>query len=48
MTLGHMVGALVFSSIGYSLGLQYPFIISGLLLIADAIFGYYVFRVERY
>jgi len=48
MTLGHMVGALVFSVIGYTYGLQYPFIISGLLLIANTAFGYYVFRAEQY
>lgn len=48
MTLGHMVGALVFSPIGYSAGLQYPFIISGLFLIANTAFGIYVFRTERY
>jgi MFS family permease len=48
MTLGHMVGALAFSVIGYAYGLQYPFIISGLFLIANTAFGYYVFRAERY
>ncbi|MEW5805038.1 MAG: MFS transporter, partial [bacterium] len=48
MTLGHMMGALVFSPLGYAYGLQYPFIISGLLLIMNTAFGYYVFRTERY
>ncbi|MEW6381737.1 MAG: MFS transporter [bacterium] len=48
MTLGHMVGSLVFSPIGYTAGLHYPFIISGLLLIVNTAFGIYVFRSERY
>jgi len=48
MTLGHMLGALVFSPIGYKVGLQYPFIISGLLLMANTAFGVYVFRTGQY
>ncbi len=48
MTLGHMVGALIFSSIGYSVGIQYPFIVSGVLLIANSCFGFLVFRKIPY
>ncbi len=48
MTLGHMAGALVFSLLGYRIGLQYPFVISGALLIANSAFGYCVFRKIQY
>jgi DHA1 family quinolone resistance protein-like MFS transporter len=48
MTLGHMVGALIFSSLGYSVGIQYPFIVSGFLLIANSCFGFFVFRKIPY
>ncbi|MGB2908576.1 MAG: MFS transporter [Candidatus Aminicenantaceae bacterium] len=48
MVLGHMVGALVFSSIGYRFGLQYPFLVSGLILVLDSVFGMYVFRKWSY
>jgi len=48
MTLGQMVGALIFSPLGYREGLQYPFIISGLLLIANSVFGIYVFKKAQY
>jgi DHA1 family quinolone resistance protein-like MFS transporter len=48
MTLGHMLGALVFSSLGYTVGLQYPFIVSGILLIANSCFGFLVFRKVSY
>ena len=48
MVTGHMVGALVFSSLGYSSGLQYPFLVSGLILIFNAIFGIYVFQRQAY
>lgn len=48
MTLGQMVGALIFSYIGYTIGLQYPFIISGVLLIANTFFGYYIFKNQEY
>jgi len=48
MTMGQMVGALFFSPLGYKVGLQYPFLISGLLLVANAGFGNYVFRREEY
>jgi len=48
MTTGHMVGSLVFSPLGYRVGLQYPFIISGILLLANALYGLWVFRIESY
>ena len=48
MTLGHMVGALIFSPLGFREGLQYPFIISGSLLVANSIFGIYVFKKSQY
>ncbi len=48
MVSGHMVGALVFSSIGYSFGLQYPFLVSGLILILNSVFGIYVFKKQSY
>jgi len=44
MTLGHMVGSLLFASIGFRYGLIYPFYIGGLLLVLNAVFGMYVFR----
>jgi len=47
-TLGHMLGALFFSPLGFRAGLQYPFFISGLLLIANSIFGYFVFQRIKY
>jgi MFS family permease len=40
-TMGLMAGALVFSSVGFRAGLQYPFYISGALLAANALFGLY-------
>lgn len=48
MTCGHMVGALVFSSLGFRLGLVYPFLVAGGLLIADSAFGLYCFRKAEY
>lgn len=48
MTLGHMVGAQLFASIGYKAGLQYPFILSGLLLIADSVYGIFLFKKLSY
>lgn len=44
MTLGHMVGSLAFSSIGFRFGLSYPFYIAGLLLLANSVFGHFIFR----
>lgn len=44
MTLGHMVGSLGFSSIGFRFGLVYPFYIGGLLLVINAVFGMHVLR----
>ncbi|MGZ7064772.1 MAG: MFS transporter [Candidatus Aminicenantales bacterium] len=40
-TMGLMTGALVFSSVGFRAGLQYPFYIAGALLAANAVFGLY-------
>lgn len=48
MTMGNMTGALVFSKIGFTFGLHYPFLISGGLLLADAVYGWWVFRRESY
>jgi len=48
MTLGHMVGALVFSPLGQNVGLQYPFLISGFLLVLNTGFAYFVFRKVQY
>jgi len=48
MTLGHMVGALFYSPLGYKAGLQYPFFISGSLLVVNSIFGIYVFKKSQY
>jgi MFS family permease len=48
MTLGHMVGAQIFAPIGYRMGLHYPFIISGFLLIANSMYGYLVFKKISY
>jgi MFS family permease len=46
--LGQMVGALVFSPLGYRYGLQYPFLISGALLIVNAAYGAAIFRKIEY
>jgi len=48
MTTGHMVGALVFSTIGYSIGLLYPFVLSGGLLLLNAVYGWFLFRRLQY
>jgi MFS family permease len=48
MVSGHMIGALVFSSLGYSFGLHIPFLVSGLILILNAVFGIYVFKRKSY
>jgi hypothetical protein len=48
MTFGHMVGALAFSTLGFQLGLTYPFIVGGLLLVANAGFGQYCFKKASY
>lgn len=48
MTLGHVVGALVFSPLGYNFGLHYPFLISGGLLLANTAFVAYLFKSEEY
>jgi len=43
-----MVGALVFAPLGFRLGLQYPFLICGALLIANAFYGLLIFRRAEY
>jgi MFS family permease len=48
MTMGNMTGALVFSKIGFTFGLHYPFLISGGLLLGDAVYGWWLFRRESY
>jgi len=48
MTCGHMVGALAFSWLGFRLGLVYPFLVAGGLLIADSAFSLYCFRRAEY
>jgi MFS family permease len=48
MTTGHMAGSILFSAMGYRLGLQIPFLVSGALLVANAFFGWWVFRSESY
>lgn len=48
MTTGHMVGSIVFSSVGHRFGLHIPFLISGALLIADALYGVWLFRSNSY
>jgi MFS family permease len=40
-TAGLMTGAIIFPSIGFRAGLQYPFYIAGALLVANALFGMY-------
>jgi MFS family permease len=45
-TGGLMTGALVFSSLGYRAGLQYPFYVAGILLVANAAFGLYALPRE--
>lgn len=46
--MGQMVGALVYSPLGYQVGLQYPFFISGALLLVDAAYGLFIFRQVDY
>jgi predicted MFS family arabinose efflux permease len=48
MTFGHMVGALVFSSLGFRFGLIYAFIVAGGLLVGDSVFSLYCFRKAEY
>jgi MFS family permease len=48
MTTGQMVGALVFSSMGFRFGLAYPFLVSGSLLVANGGFARYCFRRAEY
>jgi hypothetical protein len=46
--LGLMVGAMIFSPLGYRLGLQIPFFVCGGLLILNAIYGAVIFRRIEY
>jgi DHA1 family multidrug resistance protein-like MFS transporter len=48
MTFGHMAGAVLFSSLGFRFGLMYPFLIAGLLLLANSAFSHYCFRAVEY
>ncbi len=48
MTFGHMMGAQIFAPIGYRWGLSYPFVISGFLLIANSLYGYFIFKKISY
>jgi MFS family permease len=48
MTSGHMVGAVFFSSLGFHFGLVYPFLVGGLLLVANAGFARFCFRKVEY
>ncbi len=43
-TLGNMAGAQIFSPLGYSLGLNVPFLIAGGLLVLDCAFAYVLFK----
>lgn len=47
-SLGQMAGALIFSPLGYRYGLQYPFLISGGLLVLNAGYGALIFRRLEY
>lgn len=44
-TLGHSLGAIIFSNLGYGAGLQYPFYAAGILLVANSIFSRFVFQI---
>jgi len=46
--LGQMVGALVFSPLGFRYGLQYPFLICGGLIIVNSFYGALIFRRLEY
>ncbi|MDW7759749.1 MAG: hypothetical protein SCM96_03815 [Acidobacteriota bacterium] len=43
-----MTGALVFPALGQYVGLPAVFLVSGALLLANAVFGLFVFRNDRY
>ncbi len=47
-TLGNMAGAQIFSPMGYSLGLQVPFLVAGGLLVVDCAFAYLLFKKLAY
>jgi MFS family permease len=46
--LGQMAGAMIFSPLGYKLGLQYPFFLCGGLLVLNAFYGAVIFRKMEY
>ncbi|MBM3297721.1 MAG: MFS transporter [Candidatus Aminicenantes bacterium] len=48
ITTGHIIGAQLFSGLGYGLGLAVPFLAAGALLVADAVFSGFVFRRVDY
>jgi len=45
---GQMLGAMVYSPLGYRAGLHYPFLIAGAVLILDMIYGAFIFRRLEY
>jgi MFS family permease len=47
-TAGHMTGSLVFPALGQHFGLPAVFLVSGALLLANAVLGSFVFRNDRY
>jgi MFS family permease len=48
MTCGHMMGAIIFASLGFRLGLIYPFLAAGLLLALNSGYGFWLFRKVEY
>ncbi len=48
MILAKVLGAMVFSPLGFEHGLRYPFIVAGALILADALFGVFIFRRLEY
>ncbi len=48
MTSGHALGSLLFSTMGYRMGFEVPFIVSGAILLFNAAYAWWVFRLEKY
>ena len=46
--LGQMAGAMIFSPLGYRMGLQIPFFLCGGLLVLNAVYGAVIFRRIEY
>jgi MFS family permease len=46
--LGQMAGAMIFSPLGYKIGLQVPFFLCGGLLLLNAVYGAFIFRRLEY